>query len=92
MQLFNAIVKKFISLGEHDVFVHRMITDVATKNGEKFCRLFGMNKVKNSNHESTRYKMTMIPQKFRVISKTSKQLYDYYQQKYDEAPYLFDID
>lgn len=51
MQLFNAIVKKFISLGEHDVFVQRMIADAVTKNGEKFCRPFGMNKVKNSNHD-----------------------------------------
>ncbi len=90
MQLFNAIVKKFISLGEHDVFVHRMIADAVTKNGEKFCKLFGMKKIKNSSHESTLYEITMIPPKFRVISKMSKQLYDYYQRKYNEAPYLFD--
>lgn len=92
MELFNAIVEKFILLGEHDVFVHRMIADAVTKNGEKFCRLFGMNRVKNSNHESTLYEITMIPPKFRVISKKSKQLYDYYQRKYNEAPYLFDED
>lgn len=86
MQLFNAIVKKFIFLGEHDVFVHRMIADAVTKNGEKFCKLFGMNKIKNSNHESTLYEITMIPPRFRVISKTSKQLFDYYQRKYTGSP------
>lgn len=90
MQLFNAIVKKFIFLGKHDVFVHRMIADAVTKYGEKFCRLFGMNKVTNSNHESTLYEVTMIPPKFSVVSKASKQLFDYYDQKYKEAPYLFD--
>ena len=90
MQLFNAIVEKFIYLGEHDVFVHRMLADAVTKNGEKFCKLFGMNPVKASNHESMLYEITMIPPKFRIISKMSKQLYDYYMDKYNEAPYLFD--
>lgn len=89
MQLFNAIVKKFITLGEHEVYVHRMIADAVTKNGEKFCKMFGMTKLKGSNHESTLYEVTMIPPKFRVLSKTCKQLYDYYQRKYNEAPYLF---
>lgn len=87
--LFNAVVKKFITLGEHDVFVHRMIADAVTKNGEKFCNLFGMKKIKNSDHESTLYEVTMIPPQFRVISKMSKLLFDYYQRKYEEAPYLF---
>ncbi|MBP5665420.1 MAG: hypothetical protein J6X87_04005, partial [Clostridia bacterium] len=92
MQLFNAIIKKFISLGEHDVFVRRMLADAVTKNGEKFCKLFGMKKVKNSNHESTLFEISMIPPCFRVVSKKSKQLYDYYQRKYKEAPYLFVTD
>ena len=92
MQLFNAIVKKFICLGEHEVYVKRILADAVTKNGEKFCKLFGMNKVKGSNHESTLYEITMIPPKFRILSKMSKRLYDYYQKKYDEAPYLFQDD
>ncbi len=92
MEIFNAIVEKFITLGEHEVFIRRMIADAVTKNGEKFCKLFGMNKIKGSSHESTLYEVTMIPPKFRVLSKKSKQLYDYYQRKYNEAPYLFDED
>lgn len=89
MEIFNAIVDKFITLGEHEVFIRRMIADVVTKNGEKFCRLFGMIKLKGSNHESSLYEITMIPPKFRILSKKSKQLYDYYQKKYNDAPYLF---
>lgn len=89
MEIFNAIVDKFISLGEHEVFIRRMIADAVTKNGEKFCRLFGMTKLKGSNHESSLYEITMIPPKFRILSKKSKQLYDYYQKKYNDAPYLF---
>ena len=90
MRLFNSIVRLFISLGTHDVFVHRMLADAVTGNGIKFCKLFGMNKVKNSDHNSTLYEITMIPPKFRIISKTTKQLYYYYQRKYNEAPYLFE--
>ncbi len=89
MEIFNAIVDKFISLGEHEVFIRRMIADAVTKNGEKFCRLFGMTKLKGSSHESFLYEITMIPPKFRILSKKSKQLYDYYQKKYNDAPYLF---
>lgn len=89
MEIFNAIVDKFITLGEHEVFIRRMIADAVTKNGEKFCRLFGMTKLKGSNHDSSLYEITMIPPKFRVLSKKSKLLYDYYQRKYNEAPYLF---
>lgn len=63
---------------------------VNTVNGEKFCNLFGMKKVKSSEHSSTLYEVTLIPPKFKIISKTSKKLFDYYQKKYDEAPYLFD--
>lgn len=89
MELFNAIVKKFIYLGEHEVYVKRMIADAVTKNGEKFCKLFGMNKVKGSDHNSTLYEISMIPPKFRILSKGTKQLFDYYLKKYEESPYLF---
>ncbi|MBQ5488369.1 MAG: toll/interleukin-1 receptor domain-containing protein [Clostridia bacterium] len=90
MQLFNSVIKKFIYLGEHEVYVKRMVADAVTANGEKFCKLFGMKKVKGSDHNSTLYEISMIPPKFRVLSKMLKKLYDYYQIKYLEAPYLFD--
>lgn len=92
MEIFNSIVDKFITLGEHEVFIRRMIADAVTKNGEKFCKLFGMKKITGSTHESSLYEITMMPPKFRVLSKKSKQLYDYYQKKYNDAPYLFDTD
>ena len=89
MEIFNAIIDKFITLGEREVFIRRMIADAVTKNGEKFCKLFGMTKLKGSDHDSSLYEITMIPPKFRILSKKSKQLYDYYQKKYNDAPYLF---
>lgn len=91
-RLLNAVINKFVHLGEREVYIKRMIADAVTHNGEKFCKLFGMEKLKGSNHESTLYEITMIPPKFRILSKKCKQLHDYYQQKYEDTPYLFDDD
>lgn len=92
MQLVNAVMQKFILLGEHGVYIKRMLADAVTDNGIKFCKLFGMNKVLASNHNSTLYEVCMIPPKFRVLSKMTKALKDYYVLKYKEEPYLFDED
>ena len=90
MELFNAVVDKFIYLGHHEVYIRRMIADAVTTNGEKFCKLFGMKKIKGSDHNSSLYEVSLIPPKFRVISKKTKILHDYYQAKYEESPFLFD--
>lgn len=88
--LFNAIVGRFLELGRDEIFIRRMLADAVSVEGEKFCRLFGMTKLESSQHGSTLYEVSMIPPKFRVTSKMTKQLYDYYQVKYEEDPYLFD--
>lgn len=90
MQLFNAVVDKFITLGKQEVYIKRMIADAVTANGIKFCKLFGMKKVDDSNHHSTVYEITMIPPQFKILSKKTKQLFDYYHEKYQSEPYLFD--
>ena len=66
-----------------------MLADAVSVEGEKFCRLFGMKKLNQSQHDSSLYEVSMIPPQFRVTSRMTKQLYDYYQAKYEEAPYLF---
>lgn len=88
--LFNAIVGRFLELGRDEIFIKRMLADAVSVEGEKFCKLFGMTRLEGSQHGSTLYEVSMIPPKFRVTSKMTKQLYDYYQAKYDEEPYLFD--
>lgn len=90
MEIFNAIIDKFVALGEREVFIRRMIADAVTPSGEKFCRLFGMSRVTGSSHNSSLYEITMIPPRFRVLSKKSKVLHEYYLKKYEEAPYLFE--
>ena len=88
--LVNAIVDKFINLSNRGIFIRRMIADAVSKSGEKFCKMFGMSKIVGSNHDSTLYEITMIPPKFRIISKKTRDLCDLYQKVYDEESYLFE--
>ena len=90
--MLNCVIDKFISLVKQDVFIKRMIADAITLEGNKFCKLFGMKKVKNSTHDSTLYEIELIPPKFNLISKKVKELHDFYEAKYNEAKYLFDED
>lgn len=87
--MFNAVVEHFINLGEREVFAKKMLADAVTEEGEKFCKLFGMHKVKESDHDSKLYEVTLIPPQFRIISKATKILYEYYKKKYEESRYLF---
>lgn len=87
--LVSALVEKFIGLTARDVYIKRMIADAVTPNGEKFCKLFGMNKITESAHSSSLYEVQMIPPQFKKISKKVKELYDCYQAVYDEMPDLF---
>ena len=84
LYMFNKVVKMFKELGEREVFPRRMIADAVTSNGIKFCQLFGMKKVMESAHSSTLYEVSLIPPEFRVTSKPTKELFDYYKEKYQE--------
>ena len=90
--LINALIEKFLSFAERDVFIKRMIADAVTPNGRKFCELFGMRPITTSTHDSKLYEIKMIPPEFRIISKRVKELYAKYKSVYEESPYLFTED
>ena len=90
--MFNAIVNLFCSLGDKEVYARRMIADAVTKEGEKFCKLFGMTKVGESNHLSSLYEVSLLPPQFRVTSKPTKALHDYYTLKYAEVRDFLEAD
>jgi len=75
--LYDAIIEKIIKLGENDMYIKRMVADAVSDKGMKFCQLFGMEKVKNSHHNSTIYEVEMIPPHFRVSSRAPKELYSF---------------
>lgn len=76
--LYDALIDKIIKLGENDMYIKRMVADAVSDKGMKFCQLFGMEKVKNSHHNSTIYEVEMIPPRFRVSSRATKELYSFY--------------
>lgn len=84
LPLYNAIVNKFIALGKSGIFIHRMVADAVSERGRQFCRLFGMNNVKNSEHNSTIYEVSLLPPRFKVSSRPTKELYDFYNTVYNE--------
>ena len=83
--MFNSLVDLFRDLGEKEVYARRMVADAVTKEGEKFCKLFGMVKIGESDHGSSLYEVSLIPPRFRVTSKPTKALHDYYARKYEEV-------
>lgn len=85
--LYDAIIDKIIKLGENDMFIKRMVADAVSDKGMKFCQLFGMEKVKNSYHNSTIYEVEMIPPHFRISSRATKELYSFYKNITDMFEY-----
>ena len=85
LTMFNAVVEKFVELGEREIYAKRMIADAVTPEGEKFCKMFGMKKVKESDRHSKIYEVCLMPPEFRVSSKATKKLYEYYSAKYEEV-------
>lgn len=84
MSLFNAVTEKFIKLGEQGILIKSIVADAVSEKGEKFCHMFGMKEVKSSTHESKIYEVQMMPPEFRVSSKATKRLRDYYTEKAQE--------
>lgn len=82
--LFNAVVRKFLTLGEEGILVRRVVADAVSDRGEKFCKLFGMQRKKTSDHNSRIYEVQMIPPQFRVSSQATRELYRYYCGKANE--------
>lgn len=88
MMLFDAITQKFIRLGEDGIFIDRIVADAVSDKGVKFCKLFGMKEQRSSSHHSQIYEVRMLPPEFRVSSKATSILYNYYSQKASELGLL----
>ena len=93
LTMLDAMVKDFIDLTSRGIFFESMIADVVSRDGIKFCKLFGLKEVCRSNHNSYIYEVTTLPPLLRVTTPTTKRLYDIYRAKFadeygDEADFL----
>ena len=82
LTLLDAMVKDFIDLTSRGIFFENMIADVVSRDGIKFCRLFGLTEVCRSNHDSFIYEVSALPPMLRVTTPTTRRLYDIYRAKF----------
>jgi hypothetical protein len=80
LQLTNAVVSKMIDLSKQEIYFKAMIADAVTPAGEKICRMFGMELIEQSNHDSKIYAVSLVPPKFRKSSKSLIALAEIYEQ------------
>ena len=78
MAMFNAMIDDFIALAKRGIFIDRMIADVVTSDGRKFCRFFGLDKVCESDHHSTIYEVVALPPRFRMTTPSTRRLEEVY--------------
>ena len=78
MAMFNAMIEDFIALAKRGILIDRMIADVVTRDGRKFCRFFGLDKVCESSHHSTIYEVLALPPKFRMTTPSTRRLEEIY--------------
>ena len=64
--MVDAMVEDFIALAGRGIFIDRMVADVVSGDGRKFCRLFGFEKVCESDHDSLIYEIVTMPPKIRM--------------------------
>ena len=74
LTMFNAMIDDFVELSRRGVFIDRMIADVVTRDGKKFCRFFGLDKVCESSHHSTIYEVSVLPPRFRMTTPSTRRL------------------
>ncbi len=78
--LLNAMVEDFIVLSRRGIFIDRMVADVVSRDGRKFCHLLGLDKVCESHHHSTIYEISGLPPKFRMTTPSTRCLEAVYKE------------
>jgi len=80
VQFIDAIIDKILELSSHEIYFKEMVADALTQEGEKFCRLFGMQLTNESKHQSKIYSVSLLPPKFKQSSKSITKLFKLYEQ------------
>jgi len=78
LTIFNAMIDDFIDLAKRGILIDRLIADVVTRDGRKFCRFFGLDKVCESHHHTSIYEVSALPPKFRMTTPSTRRLEEVY--------------
>jgi len=79
-KLTDAVISKIIDLSKQEIYFKAMVADALKSEGEKYCRMFGMDFITDSNHDSKIYSVSFLPPKFKKSSKSLVALADIYEQ------------
>lgn len=83
LTMLDAMVEDFIRLTRRGIWFSDMIADVVSNDGAKFCRLFGLKKVCETNHKSFIYEVSGLPPGIRETTPATKKLVQIYRRKYE---------
>lgn len=81
--LYESFFKKLDSWAEDGICIQAMISDAVTADGKSIAESFGMQKVGESDHESSIYTATLLPPVFKVNDPLSKKVLEKYRQYYE---------
>jgi hypothetical protein len=82
LTMMDAIADEFLALANRGIFIDRMIADTVSRDGVKFCCLFGLKRVCASDHKSDIYEVVCLPPRFRVSTPAIQRLADVYRKKH----------
>lgn len=80
--LFDAVTQKIINLSKRGIYFKEMIADAVSQEGECVSKGFGMDICGLSAHESKIYQVSLLPPRFSIKTKLTKELRDIYAIKY----------
>lgn len=89
-KLYNAVLKMMMELAvEREIYVTNIITEASTLQGEKFCKILGLNRMLNTEINTKIYGATLLPPSWQLRSSFGSKLMKYYKEKYEELRELF---
>jgi len=88
--LYRAAIQMLLDLAvEREVYITEIITEASTLQGEKLCKIVGLQKTLETNIDTSLYQGTLLPPSLRLKSLAGSKLINFYQEKYKEFKLLF---
>jgi hypothetical protein len=81
--LYDAFIDKLLALARREIFMTEILADAVTEEGRKLCLYAGMKSIKQTDHASEIFKVSLLPPALRATSLKAKNLLVFYQDRYE---------
>ena len=89
-RLYRALIEMMYELAtDREVYITDIITEASTKQGEKLCKILGLQKLMDTNIDTELYTTSLLPPSLQLNSLFGHKLIRFYKEKYDELRDLF---